>query len=338
MATKSPLLSDAVDEFVKLRKTWAALNTLRQEERTLRFFLASVGNIKVSSIEARHTDTFFAARSATCAPSTLNVEISVVRRFLEHCRLRQYIAQNPLLGRRRLKTMPRNTLLIPSSEFPRLLDAASHPRDRIVVALGLYLFLRISEIQTLRLVDVHLDRAELDVEIHKTRGRDAMPIGAELDAELRRWLTYYAAEVPLRGEYLLAPAKSAPLFGLMADHRSVVNQGLLKPETQASNIYKIAQRSVGALGYPTRQEGGHTLRRSGARALYDRLAKDGHDGAIRYVQAMLHHASVLMTEGYLGITLDRKKRDDLIKRRAMFPAPAVASLAQAREAREARHG
>jgi hypothetical protein len=66
-------------------------------------------------------------------------------------------------------------------------------------------------------------------------------------------------------------------------------------------------------------EGCHTLRRSGARALFDDLVeRGGYDGVLRHVSAMLHHKSTLMTERYLGLDVDVKKRNDLIRGKKMY--------------------
>ena len=39
--------------------------------------------------------------------------------------------------------------------------------------------------------------------------------------------------------------------------------------------------------------------------------------------AMLHHKSTVMTERYLGLDVDVKKRNDLLKGRLMFQTPAT---------------
>ena len=46
-----------------------------------------------------------------------------------------------------------------------------------------------------------------------------------------------------------------------------------------------------------------------------------YDGILRYVSAMLHHKSTVMTERYLGLDVDVKKRNDLLKGRRMFTTP-----------------
>lgn len=343
MAT--PPLSDVIDEYIAYRRIWFAANTVRNTTKTLRLFLAFMGNVKVSSIEPRHMDAYLAKRSTTCSQSSINTELSILRPFFEWCRQRRYLppTKMPLSGWKNFKVIPPKRLLIPAPEFPRLLNAShgtdaddpaikgvvGHPRDRIAVAIGLYLFLRGSEIQLLTLDDVDLDRGEVHVVIQKTKDRDVMPICEELDYELRRWLTFYGTEVPIagHGSYALVPAKTSPELRHSEDRGPYMGTwGNLIPDQAVRHPYRIPKAPLSRLGYETDGEGGHTLRRSGARALYDQLKSEGHDRAARRVQAMLHHASIQMTERYIGIDIDRKERNDLLRGRRMFPTPDVTRL------------
>lgn len=86
------------------------------------------------------------------------------------------------------------------------------------------------------------------------------------------------------------------------------------------NPHITVQRVLKRAGYPHFKEGQHTLRRSGARAYFDALVEQGYDGALRRVQSMLGHAHANMTERYLGIDLDRKKRNDDLRGVSMFPS------------------
>ena len=60
--------------------------------------------------------------------------------------------------------------------------------------------------------------------------------------------------------------------------------------------------------------------------MFDELLERGYDGALRQVQAMLHHKSSTMTEHYLGIDLDVKRRNEALRGRAMFTAPNIANV------------
>ena len=323
-------LSDAIDEFLASRKSKGlADNTIRGDRASLHFLLKTVGNIQLRTLEPRHIDMVFAAQDKNLA-SSRNMMLTRLRVFFQWARGRGYMRGDPTMEMRRQKESRDNRLFVPVEDFPRLLDAAEHPRDRIVVALGMYLFLRVSEIESLRVGDVDLDAGEVRVKVHKTKDSDTMPICAELDEELRTWLAWYAANIgrPLEDDMYLVPAKR--------DYRAVPGPGgkflpvsdetptrvKINPYTHISRPYKVVQRALAALGYPTRREGGHTLRRSGARALFDTIrGTEGTDGALQQVKVMLHHKNVSMTEHYLGIQPERAQRDARLKGKFMFSRP-----------------
>lgn len=336
--TTRHLLSDLIEEHLKSAASRGLRpSTLRNRDQHLKKFVAEVGNIQIRNVAPRHVDLFFERRMADkLQASSLNHNLDSLKAFFKWAERARYIAPgtNPVLDRAKFKVMPKARLRIPAADFPRLLDCASHPRDRMIVALGLFLFLRQSEIANLKIGDVDLERGAVFVRVEKSHKADEMPVSRELDGELRRWLTFYAQQVPLKDSFHLCPAKGT--VTAVYDHvtkRFGAERDLLaaklKPETKMQLVHEPVQRALEAAGYATRddsgaslREGSHTLRRSGARALYDKLAEDGHDGAIRVVQAMLHHTSITQTEKYLGIELDQARRDRLLKGRRMFAAPA----------------
>lgn len=320
------LLSDLIDEHLSsLASNGYARNSQRIAARTCRGFLAYVGNIQVRNVSARHVDAYFAARSASkCAPNTLNTDLVALRRLFDFAVARRYMGalDNPATHRRTLREQPKSRQLIPASKFGALLDACKHPRDRAFVALGLYLLLRASEIVELRIGDVDLDRGYVSARILKSAKADDMPISEELDAELRRWLTWYAQDAgPLDPTWRLVPAKESP-----APMPGTPVVAHLRPTKAIHRPAEIVQRALVGIGVDVREssgaskrEGGHTLRRSSARAVFDRLVAEGYDGAGRVVQSLLHHSSFQTTEHYLGIELDRQKRDELLRGAPMFP-------------------
>lgn len=154
-----------------------------------------------------------------------------------------------------------------------------------------------------------------------------MPICSEFDAELRRWLTIYAAEArrPLRpNDFLLPRRQSAALIkddgGFITGH-----QMFYDPERPIARVGRVAASVLSDFGWEMRDhrgkskmEGAHTIRRSGARALFDRLSADSYDHSLRIVQSMLHHSSVSITEHYIGVTADRRSRDELLRGQSMY--------------------
>jgi integrase len=67
------------------------------------------------------------------------------------------------------------------------------------------------------------------------------------------------------------------------------------------------------LGLPDHNPAIHTLRRSAARQMFDALVETRHwDGALRVVQALLHH-STLETEQYIGLSTEILTRDEFLR-------------------------
>lgn len=326
------LLSDAMDEYLKGRVTLRK-GTAAGDRRVLQRLLRAAGNIQARHLTNAHGEATVALLSQTCAPNTIHTDVARLKVFCKWLRARRYLDMytDPFGTITLPRIIERPKLRIPAREFPLLLDAAKSPRDRLIVALGLYLFLRQSEMKELRLSHVDLDAGEVMVTIVKTATRpDRMPISAELDTELRRWLTEYHATAPvaLRPDHFLVPAQTPAQFitqkGVVGSRGYTIE---LRPDKPIRTPYKQVQQVLERCGYATRDasgkalsEGVHTLRRSGARALFDRLLGEGYDGALRTVQSMLHHSESAMTERYLGIDVDAHRRNDLLKGHAMYGA------------------
>lgn len=347
----SQRLPDVIEEFLRSRKAQGFRpNTITNEQRSLDRLLAYLGPIQVRHIEERHIDEFLAREQGRgLSAGTLNVTLQALRNFFKFCVRRGYMRVNVAAHRRLYRQVPRSRLRIPASDFPRLLDACDHPRDRMLFALGIYLWLRDSEATDLRVGDVDLRNGSVTVRIHKTNQIDVMPISYELDKELRRWLSYYSTDLgtPLKSDMLLVPAKSRPRGKdpVTGHYRAVPGDEHLRPYAKITRTYDPIKKVLERCGYPVTLESGrgamegmHTLRRSGARARFDFLVSQGYDGAIKEVQAGLHHKSVQTTERYLGLDLDAHRRYHNIRGQHMYGESALDNVVDLEGHREqARH-
>lgn len=289
--------------------------TIRNDKAALRFLKLAVGeDFQVMDIDDRVVHKVLDVAGATRSAVSVNMVHSSLASFFKWCRIRRYmgIDTDPLMGIRYQKVPQKERKRLAIHEFPAFLDAADDPRDRIACAMGLYLFLRSSEIFSLRVKDVDLNSGTVGVTVHKTRDYDVMPISSELDRELRRWFTAYQEECgPLQPDWYLIPAKAPMGWGT---HR-------LSPTTKNTRPEAIIKKVLANYGWTdTYWQAFHLLRASGARAWFDELDQQTIDGALKVVQAHLHHKSVTMTERYLGLTADRAKRDRLLKGESMFPS------------------
>lgn len=349
-------LSDAIDEYVRVRQnSGLGAGTVKVDQQALGVLLVTLGNIQCKSIDYRHGEQFreeLVRRGYKAG--TFNNYRGIAGRFFDWCVQRRYMTgtAQPKAGLGRAMVYhraPRRR--IDPQDFPRLLECAgdTHPQDRIIVALGLYLFIRMSEIRALEVGRTYLDRGIIEVYQPKTKKWDEMPICEELDGELRRWLKFYTEDQmgkgngPLRPEWPLVPARVSMKMendgsGKCGGRPIIPKYGQMNPERRlGGNGHHKVQNALLKFGWEDiHKEGGHTLRRSGARALFDDMVATGEvrDGVLREVMSMLHHSTVSMTEHYLGLSADVEKRNRRLIGKPMFRKPAenVVSLRPVEEA------
>jgi integrase len=344
-------LSEAIDRYMAYREgNQLKPSTLRSNRYGLSKFLAHTGNVQMWHLQAEHGQSFRRwMTEKQYEPATICSFIDTLTGFVLWCHEMRLLppTSNPLFGIKRPKIIRKQRQRIPGEDFNDLLDCAhlvdargrtihGSAHDRIVVAIGLYTLIRQSEIISLRVGDANLDNMFLDVTLHKGGGEhDIMPISMELERELRRWLRWYANDTmdefgPMLDSWFLVGSNRAPdletLPGMSGGRAKVRHTGNSNPLKPCYRPEHSVQRTLVRYGIPIRatngkslREGVHTLRRSGARAMYDGLVAESYDGALREVQAWLHHANAAMTERYIGIDLDVKKRNDRVRGKVMFP-------------------
>lgn len=314
MSKSSALLSDSIEQYLKhLAAKRRADNTVKNISYLLRGALALWGNIYVASIGSRHVDRLFAERE--WAPRTMNSNLGYLRTFFGWCRNQGYMPLHvdPCYGWSS-QTVPNvDSLRLPVEEFGLLLDALDHPRDRAQIAAGLFLFLRGGELTGLTVGSLDFKHHTVRVWREKTKDEDQMPMCSELETELLPYLTWYRSRHGiLRDDWFLFPARIK--FEVNLPDRPAD----MRPTDRQTHPYRVAQRALSELGYDTKREGEHTLRRSGARAFCDSLRAQGFDNALLKTAAMLGHRDVRQTQRYIGLNVERTHRNEALAGKPMF--------------------
>jgi len=332
-------LRQAVDEYLAARKGRCSPTTVRNDGYVLHRFSATVANgrdIRVCNLTPEHVVTWFnklnqphldrskVARTAIQA-STWNYYRTRIKSFVAYCSRRGWTRADllseviPRREARKIRQQPSvNSLLA-------MLAATTDPRDRAVLACAMNTGLRASEIAPLRVGDVDLRTLTLHVWISKSQVEDNMPITSDLAHELDGWLSTYERLIdrPLSDADCLFPTSTGPRYrwrtlpdGLRERYHV---PSVYLPHKPVAKLHRIAQTALSSIGLPTKHEGIHTLRRAFARAHYESLVSlGGHDGAIRVVMTSLHHTNVSTTERYLGVTSERKTRDESLRGRSLL--------------------
>ena len=315
-----------------------AHNTIENRDVVVRQLLLHVGDMQLHSIKDKHISEFMLSSAKKRSDVSLSNTHSHLNSFFKWCvntgRLKPQL--NPMNGRRRPRFTERERQRVHVSKFPWLLDIASEKdaRDRALIAVGLFALLRDQEMANLRIRDIDLDAGYMFAKITKSHTEDRVPISAALDSELRRWYVDYQKQVgALRPEYLLIPSVvkarvQKPTGGFATS--AFVGYDPFKPVLKSSTIVTPLLEQAGIairdeVGKSTR-EGAHTLRRSGARALYDAFTEMGRVDALRIVQTLLHHKNIIETQRYIGLNPDRESRDTIMRGAVLYGFETVSVI------------
>lgn len=319
-------LSEAKTEYFQhLRARRLQHNTIRSCESLLSKAEKEWGNLLIKTIDPSHVDRLFAANQ--WAPRTQNLYLSHLRKFFKWCRSHKYMHpdSDPTATWANARVpINEEKARIPVDLFADLLDAAPHPRDRAIVAIGLFTFLRGSEMALLRINSLDLGRGELNVYRVKTRDSDTLGVSSELAEEMSRWLHWYRKnQGTLHPDWYLLPSKNPDLWlqdpATRRLYRPADRFSSVKPDVPENKPYRAVQRAMRNLGIEVKGEGAHTLRRSGATAFATQLRSEGYDSALRRTASILGHRSTLVTETYLGWSLERAERNTMLTGKPMFP-------------------
>lgn len=320
-------LSITTQAYLAYRRNGWSAGTVRNDVKVLKKLASHFGDVKLTDLTPDVMDEFLRSKPmCPDSPSTYNLYLSALRNFFKWCRQRKHmpIDFDPLVGQRVKPKQETPKFRVPLEEFPALLNAARTPRDRMIIAIGLYLMLRESEARSIRLGDINLNEGTIGVTIHKTGGYDLMPICPELDAELRTWLMHLAAlHGELSDDWYLIPQTRLTNKWMVTEFNPTRGLG-------PGGMSRPIQAAVASLGYPTEKVGMHTLRRSAAAAIFLEKKRLGYDGALRQVASWLHHKSQRTSEIYIGIDIDRNTRDREAKEGPMYPSLAADNVIELR--------
>lgn len=333
------LLNDAIEEY-RLRRVAErkAKGTLNMDATALRRLMEVTGNIHVEKITGKHISELMIRLAQKNSNRTLCNYHFIYEAFFAYCaksgKMPRY--HDPMEDRKPPSFTVEERRRIPVDYFPAFLNHSRNDRERMLFASALYLLPRIGEIRQIRLEDINLTERRIRVNVEKQRGRkkpstDLMPITRELDEELRRWLPIYSDTCGrLQNNWYLIPNPGKTTFhrpeGTGSGRFQSHHQDVAPLQTLGARPHVWAQEVMEKIGFATRNpdgtsrnEGMHTLRRSGARARFDALRDLGYDGALRQVQALLHHANSSMTEHYIGMDVDKLRRDEALMGEWMYP-------------------
>lgn len=340
MTNQQFTLAEAIYDYREARagryaaSTWAAHE--RQIERFRDWAVSPTvlgANCLLIDVNERTMVQYFNRHRGVLAPSSFNNYRQYLRMFFRFCREEGWIPRDPMRHVDPLTVVKGVRLQLSADELLACLEGAE-PRDRVALAVGMNTALRGGDIAALKVGDVNLTNDTLTAFISKTQEYVQLPITAELRAELLRWFECYAENqevasvAALPNHWWLVPGSRYRAVKVTV--KSAGGRNIYLPDSPQPYLHPevIVQRALARLGHPTSKEGFHTLRRSALRVLFDLAAAEGVPDPIRIPQSLAGHKNRATTEIYLGVTHEKRVRDDLLRGKSFLGRAAVAESAE----------
>lgn len=258
-------------------------------------------------------------RGKILANSSYNKSLETFKAFLEWGVRRSAFTPFVLDAIRRMpKDEPKEFLRLSAAEVVHMIETCVDPWERWVLAYASQTLGRDSELRNRQVRHLHLDRGELDWYRRKTTDVDRLPVTQPLAQEWDRWVRVYQEKCgSIQKHWPLVPMRHhSYVKGSGFPNVSGQREWLYFPTNPPHELAKIVQKHAARVSGETvealKGQGVHILRRSMARALYERLRDERHPEPLRVVQAALGHSDGTTTRIYIGVRPDREERNQLL--------------------------
>lgn len=287
-----------------LRMSSRSENTIRSARQALNLIPS------IAVMDELDEDLLQRVLADAVAPATYNRYRSALVSFFDFCVARGFASRNPARALPTRRLVEQGHLILTPRQMLDMLNEAN-PAERIALAIGMNTALRASDVVALKLGAVDMGLLTLKTKITKTGSYDEKPITNQLLGELQIWLTRYGSLVELDPDSFLVPSYTMLPPGAPRRESGPL---IVRPTMPLTHPHRIVQRGLERIGMPTEGQGFHTLRRSSARALFEKLREESsYDHALMVVKEFLNHKSVEQTQVYLGLNHERAIRDELLR-------------------------
>lgn len=250
---------------------------------------ASSQSLSIEALRPVHIATYAYLLAQRLAPMSVAVHLTAIRRMYDWLVERQLLASNPAAATRSTRRIVHSgsTPALTPAEVGKLYAGfcEDHPhdlRDRALISLMLYGFLRISAVLALRRDDIDLDAEPASLRVlEKGAVLRSIPLHAQAHADLAAYLARMPRQ---RGELLFTP---------LSGKRSTFSASPLRRE----QVYSMIRRRLRKAGIE-RVAGCHAFRTTGI----TRFLAQG--GRIEVAAHLAGHVSLRTTQLY-----DRRQRD-----------------------------
>lgn len=296
-------------------------------ERTLGTLLKITGTqLNTSELRATHISGALNILRETRSEASLNTDRGVLRKFVEHLHVTNKLSRNqqPMAEIDNHSNdgheQPLHELILTPEQTAACFAAASgyHPRDRAMLALGVYAACRESEILDLKWKDVKGVDGVMQFYREKQNTWHRLPKLPVLEQELDMWRNWLQAKHgEIQGHWYVIPGRlrspGGPALGQKVNPSWPVD-----PTRKVGELSRVCHEIFTLAGCDMEGKAVHRLRHTAA-CFWLRHTK----GNVRLVQKVLGHKSIRTTEGYVQLV---DGMDDLMEAGQTFDPLGVGDL------------
>lgn len=261
------------------------IDAYRRDLALLARWLHGAAHGKLLGVDDTLLSAYFAARHLETRASSANRRLTVFRRFYQWALREHMIQADPCLLLRPAKQPPRFPKTLSEAQVEALLETPDTAtplglRDRTMLELMYASGLRVSELTSMKTVEIGLNEGVARIVGGKGNKERLVPFGAQAGDWLRRYL---------------AESRPALLAGRACDALFVTQRGEGMTRQTFWHLIKKHARE-GGIHAPLSP---HTLRHAFATHLLN------HGADLRVVQLLLGHADISTTQIYTHVARER---------------------------------
>lgn len=302
--------------------------TIYNYERCLKVLVGVTGSqLNTTELRGSHFSAALRELRRTRGEKSLNNDRGIYRLFVAHLHNSNKLSrlQQPMAEIRNKKfrgsSEALHDVILTPEQVAACFAAASdyHPRDRAMLALGIYAACRESEILDLKWKDVKGVDGVMQMYREKTDSWHRLPKLPVLEQELNMWRNWLTARYgPIQDDWYVIPHRlrspGGPRLGRKVDPTWHVD-----PTRRVGELSRVCHDIFKLAGCDREGKAVHRLRHTAA-CFWLRHTK----GNVRLVQKILGHSSVQTTERYIQWV---DGLDELILEAATFDPLGVGDLA-----------
>ncbi|MCF7835436.1 tyrosine-type recombinase/integrase [Candidatus Gracilibacteria bacterium] len=249
----------------ELRQRNYSPRTIEIYQSCISYFLKSIKNNIESIDREKIIDFILHLQSKNKAPKTINLYKEAIKFFVK-----EILKKNIIIDLRLSKEPRKLPILLSREEINQILNNILNPKHKLLIGLSYGAGLRVSEIISLKVMDIDFSNNFIHVKSAKGQKDRITLLPLSLIADIKKFCIDKSGN-----DFLLESERGGGLSDRTA--QNIFNQALTKSGIKKSATF-------------------HSLRHSFA----THLLENGTD--IRYVQSLLGHANIRTTQIYTQVT------------------------------------